>query len=94
MKYFDWDEQKNAKLKAERDICFEDVLIALAEEKLLDDISHPNQKDYKGQRVIVIEINGYVFLVPYVEDEEKYFLKTMYPSRKFTGKYHLERNKS
>ena len=87
MKYFDWDELKNIKLQAEREVRFEDVLTAIDEGKLHDDILHPNQKQYKGQRILVVEINNYIFLVPYVEDQEKYFLKTIYASRKFTIKY-------
>ena len=87
MKYFDWDELKNIKLKAEREIGFEDVLTAIDEGNLLDDITHPNQKQYKGQRIFIVQINDYVFLVPYMEDNEKYFLKTIYASRKFTSKY-------
>ena len=89
MKYFDWDELKNTILKAEREVGFEDVLTAIDEGKLLDDIPHPNQKQYKKQRILIVNINGYAFLVPYIEDDEKYFLKTIYPSRKFTRKYLL-----
>lgn len=87
MKYFDWSELKNVRLKAERDVCFEDVLIALDTGKLLDDIVHPDQKSYQGQRIFVVELDDYAFLVPCVEDTEKIFLKTIYPSRKFTSKY-------
>jgi hypothetical protein len=93
VQYIDWDELKNAKLKAEREVCFEDVLTAINEGNLLDDIPHPNQKQYKGQRVFIVEINNYVFVVPYIEDDERYFLKTVYPSRKFTSKYLSKRRK-
>jgi hypothetical protein len=87
MKPFDWDESKNIKLKAERGLSFEDVLTAIDEGKLLDNIEHPNPRQYPGQRVLVIKINSYAFLVPFVEDNEKIFLKTIYPSRKFTKHY-------
>lgn len=87
MKFIDWDELKNAFLKAERNICFEDVLTAMEEGKILDDIEHPNSKRYQHQRILVINIQNYAYLVPYVEDEEKIFLKTIIPSRKATKMY-------
>lgn len=87
MKYFDWNETKNAKLKAERDVCFEDVLTAIDAGNVLDDVRHPNPILYTTQRVLIVAIDDYVYLVPYVEDTEKIFLKTIIPSRKATKKY-------
>lgn len=87
MKYFDWNEEKNDKLKAERAICFEDVLTAIDAGRLLDDIKHPNAIQYLVQRVLIVEIDGYAYLIPYVEDEIKIFFKTIIPSRKATKKY-------
>ncbi|HJQ07948.1 MAG TPA: BrnT family toxin [Candidatus Saccharimonadales bacterium] len=87
MKYIDWSEAKNDKLKAEREICFEDALTAIDAGRLLDDIKHPNAIRYLAQRVLIVEIDGYAYLVPYVEDEIKIFLKTIVPSRKATKKY-------
>jgi uncharacterized DUF497 family protein len=84
MKYIDWDEVKNAKLKQERGIGFEDILAAMDENRLLDDLHHPKRPN---QRQFVIEHNNYAFLVPYVEDEQKIFLKTILPSRKATKQY-------
>ena len=94
MKYFEWDDAKNLKLRDERGVCFDDVLASIEAGNALDRIEHPNQKHYPGQQILVININDYVFLVPYVEDDEKLFLKTIYPSRKFT-KFYLQdrRNK-
>ncbi|MFH1610494.1 MAG: toxin [Patescibacteria group bacterium] len=91
MKYFDWSNTKNEQLKAERDICFEDCTIAIEEGKLLDIIKHSNERKYPNQKIFVIEINNYIYLVPFVEDEEKVFLKTIIPSRKATKKYILEK---
>ena len=87
MKYFDWDESKNSKLKVERDIGFEDVLTAIDEGRVLDDIMHPNNRRYPRQRVLVIACRKYVYLIPFVEDETKIFLKTIIPSRKVTKQY-------
>ena len=91
MKRLDWNEAKNAWLKIERGISFEDVQTAIDEGNLLDNVAHPNKKHYPGQRILVVVIDSYVFLVPFVEDNEKLFLKTIYPSRKFTKVYLKER---
>ncbi len=88
MKYHDWDPKKNEKLKEERDVSFEDVIIALEEGKIVEIIAHPNQKRYPGQHMYVAEIREYIYLVPFVEDVEKVFLKKIIPSRKAT-KEHL-----
>jgi uncharacterized DUF497 family protein len=92
MKYFDWNPEKNARLQAERDIGFEDVLVAIDAGGLLDVLVHPNQKRYPEQKIFVIAVQGYAYLVPFVEDEEKIFLKTIIPSREATKRY-LMRNK-
>lgn len=87
MKRFDWDEVKNLKLKLERDITFEDVVVAINEGKVLDNVAHSNKKKYPNQRMLVVNVQGYAYLVPFVEDDEKVFLKTAIPSRKATKKY-------
>lgn len=87
MKYFDWDRDKNQKLEEERGICFDDVVSILESGGPLDVIDHPNKKKYPNQKMYVLEIDGYVYLVPFVEDGEKRFLKTIFPSRKMTKKY-------
>lgn len=93
MKQYCWDEEKNIKLKAEREIGFEDVVNAIFEDRTLDDIDHPNKKRYPDQKILIIEIEDYAYLIPYVEDEEKIFFKTIIPSRKMTKKYLIERRK-
>lgn len=92
MKYFDWNAGKNAQLKAERGVSFEDVLVALNEGKLLDVLKHTNTKKYPNQRIFVIEINHYIYLVPFVETEQFIFLKTIIPSRKATKNYLIIKN--
>ncbi len=87
MKYFDWDKQKNILLKELREVSFEDVLAAIEEGRVLDDLEHPNKHRYSNQRIMVVEIDDYAYYVPYVEDEEKVFFKTVFPSRKATKKY-------
>ncbi len=92
-KFIDWDQTKNTWLIKHRNISFEEVLILIQQKRIIQQISHPNQKKYPGQKILIIEINDYIYLVPYVEDKQKLFLKTIYPSRKYTKKY-LERNKN
>lgn len=91
MKYFDWDKEKNHKIKEERNVSFEDVIIALDEERILYRGDHPNQKKYPGQKIVVVEIRNYAYVAPFVEDNEKIFFKTIIPSRKATKKYLKER---
>ena len=87
MKYHSWNNDKNEKLKKERNISFEDVIYYIENEKLHAILKHKNQKRYPGQKIYVVEINNYVYLVPFVETENEIFLKTIIPSRKATKKY-------
>jgi hypothetical protein len=87
MKRINWNTEKSFKLKEARGVCFEDVVYYIEKGVILDDYQHPNQKTYPGQRIMVIGINNYAYLVPYVEDDEEIFLKTIIPSRKATEMY-------
>lgn len=87
MKYFDWDDVKNAKLRTERGIGFEDVVFHIERGDLLDILEHPNPDRYAGQRIFVVQRGVYAYLVPFVEDEHTVFLKTIIPSRKATKEY-------
>jgi uncharacterized DUF497 family protein len=87
MQDFDWNIQKNEKLKTERNISFSEIVEAIKQEKIIKIIDHPNQQKYPGQQIFILDINNYVYTVPFVEDEEKLFLKTIIPSRKLTKKF-------
>lgn len=87
MKYYDWDRQKNEELIQQRKICFEEIVFNIEQGNLLDDLNHPNQARYQKQRILLVRVRNYVYLVPYMESEEKIFLKTIIPSRKATKKY-------
>lgn len=87
MKYFVWNPEKNEQLKRERNISFEEVVFYMERGQLLDVVEHPNQERYAGQRIFVVNMNDYVYLVPFVETEDEVFLKTIIPSRKATRKY-------
>ena len=89
----DWNAAKNEILKAERGISFEDVMAAFIEDGLLDIVKHPNEKKYSHQKMIIVNVNDYVYLVPFVEDDEKIFLKTIVPSREATKLYLIQRAK-
>ena len=87
MKPINWNSTKNQQLIAERGISFEDVVFYMQQGQLLDDIEHTNSDKYPEQHVFVINVDGYVHLVPYVEDKKEIFLKTVIPSRKATKQY-------
>ncbi len=87
MKPYDWDEHKNTKLKLERDISFEAIVDAINQGNLLDTLKHPNKLKYSNQKIYFVKVEEYVYLVPFVEDKDKMFLKTIIPSRKATRKY-------
>jgi hypothetical protein len=87
MKYLAWNPEKNARLKQERGAGFEEVVFHIARGDLLDILKHPNQARYAGQRIFVVNIDDYAYLVPFVEGEGEVFLKTIIPSRKATNIY-------
>ena len=91
MKSFRWSPLKNAELERERGVSFEAMAVAIADGGLLDILTHPTASRYPNQRVLVISHDGYVYLVPFVEEDDFFFLKTVIPSRKATRDY-LSRN--
>jgi len=88
-KRFIWNLDKNRWLAShpKRAVCFEDIVASIETGGLLDDIGHSNSDKYPNQRMYIVLLNGYVFCVPYIEDDEAVFLKTAYPSRKFSAIY-------
>ena len=87
MKVFNWSAEKNQRLIRDRGVSFEEAVFFIQAGALLDDIVHPNAAAYPNQRLFVVAIENYVYLVPYVEDADQIFLKTIIPSRKFTRLY-------
>lgn len=87
MKSINWKTEKSVALKTLRGICFEDVVFFIERGEILDYYLHHNQKTYPGQRIMVISVANYAYLVPYVDNEEELFLKTIIPSRKATQRY-------
>jgi hypothetical protein len=89
MKPFRWNHNKNEVLKKDRSISFEEIVLAIEANGLLDVLCHPNPERYPNQSILVVTLDGYVYLVPYVEELDYYFLKTVIPSRKATRDYLL-----
>ena len=87
MKLFIWDQDKNEQLIRDRGISFERVLYHIDKKDILDLVQHPNSSKYPKQRMFIINIDNYAYLVPFVENEAEIFLKTIIPSRKATRKY-------
>lgn len=84
---FNWSDDKNRKLKQERGISFEEIIISIADGNVLNIVKHPNQERYPNQSIYVVNINEYAYLVPFVDDEHGRFLKTIIPSRKAAREY-------
>ena len=85
---YEFSADKNQLLIKERGIGFENVVAALDSGKLLDAINHHNATKYPNQKIYIVEIDGYAYLVPFVrKDKQTVFLKTIFPSRKLTKKH-------
>lgn len=87
MRHFTWNPDKNEWLKRERGISFEEVVFHIEAGDEVDVFEHPNQGRYPGQKISVVLVEGYAYLVPYVETESEIFLKTIIPSRKASRQY-------
>jgi len=83
----EWNEEKNKLLKKTRGVSFEEAATIIESGAVLDDIKHPNREKYPNQKIYVLEIDQYVYIVPFVMNNEKIFLKTVIPSRKYTKIY-------
>ena len=82
MQIFVWNEEKNKKLKKERNVSFEEVILNIEMGNLLDVLVHHNPEKYPNQKIFVVSIRNYTYCVPFIEDGGKIFLKTIFPSRK------------
>lgn len=87
MKPFRWGSAKNETLRSERGVAFENIVVAIDSGGLLDILAHPNPAKYPKQRILVVACDNYAYLVPFVEEEDYFFLKTVIPSRKATKEY-------
>ncbi|MEA5509177.1 BrnT family toxin [Crocosphaera sp. UHCC 0190] len=94
MKQIRWNEEKNETLQIDRGVSFEMIVKAVERGDILDDLIHPNQSKYSNQRMMIVKLNNYAYLVPYVENSSEIFLKTIIPSRKATKQYLIGDNKN
>ncbi len=92
MKPFLWDPEKNEWLKRERGISFDQVVLHIEQGDLLDILEHPNPRKYPGQRILIVRLEDYVYVVPCLEMEDAVMLKTIIPSRKLTKQYSRKRS--
>ncbi len=84
--HFNWNSEKNEKLLEERNVCFEDVIVAINSDKLLS-VRKNTLENHLSQDVLIVEIEKYVYYVPFIKNEKEYFLKTIIPSRKLTKEF-------
>jgi uncharacterized DUF497 family protein len=84
---FDWDPEKEKWLNENRGLSFHYVLFHVEHDDLLDVREHPNKDKYPNQKIMIVKMNEYVYVVPFVRDNESIFLKTIIPSRKETKRY-------
>ena len=87
MKPFRWSPEKNEQLQLDRGISFENMVVAIESGGLLDILAHPNLAKHPKQKMLVVASDSYAYLVPFVEEDDHFFLKTVIPSRKATRDY-------
>jgi len=87
MEMFSWNTEKNEILARERGITFEEIVQRIESGAKVIETDHPNKKKYPNQKILIVDVDGYAYLVPCVIDKNEYFLKTIIPSRKATKKY-------
>ncbi len=84
-KIFEWSKEKNQKLIKERVISFEAIVAKIEAGRLIAIV--PGKDKFRHQNQYVLEVNSYIYVVPFVEDAERIFLKTILPSRKLTKRF-------
>ncbi|MBE9568611.1 MAG: BrnT family toxin [Proteobacteria bacterium] len=92
MKVYSWNPEKNDLLQKERGVSFEEIVLNIQLGNEVEIYDHPNARKYPNQKISVVLIEDYAYLVPYVEDKDQIFLKTIIPSRKATKQYAGDEN--
>jgi hypothetical protein len=87
MKYLNWDSKRNERLKREREISFEQIAYLIESGQIIGIEENPG---HSNQKIYILAIENYAFIVPYVENDNEIFLKTAFPSRKYTKRYGLK----
>ncbi len=84
MKSLNWSPDKNEVLKKTRGISFEEIALLIEAGEIVDVLDNPG---HHGQFIYILDIEDYAVVVPFVETEKEIFLKTAFPSRKYTKLY-------
>ena len=84
-----WNQEKNELLRKERDVSFEEIANLIIEGEIVDIIPHYNQEKYSNQKIFILNIKSYIYYVPFVENDNGIFLKSIIPSRKYKAKYNM-----
>lgn len=92
MKIFKWSAEKNEVLARTRGITFEEIVLRIASGAKVIETDHFNKMKYPNQKILIVDVDGYAYLVPFVIDNDAYFLKTIIPSRKATKKLYGGKN--
>jgi uncharacterized DUF497 family protein len=87
MKKFTWNAEKNETLARDRGITFEEIVQRIEAGSKVIETDHPNPKKYPDQKILIVDIDGYAYLAPYVTGQDEYFLKIIITSRKATRQY-------
>ena len=87
MRTFKWNTEKNEVLAKDRGITFEEIVEIIVSGAKVIEVDHPNKKKYPNQRILIVDVSGYPYMVPFVKDGNEYFLKKIIPSRKATKKH-------
>jgi uncharacterized DUF497 family protein len=87
MMIFKWNAEKNVILEKERGITFEEIVELIESGAYTLEVDHPNKKKYPNQRILIVDVAGYAYMLPFVKEGDAYFLKTIIPSRKATKQY-------
>jgi len=84
---FKWNSEKNIFLALNRGITFEEIVQRIKSGAKVIETDHPNKKKYPNQKIMIVDVEGYAYLVPYVIEKNEYFLKMIIPSRKATKNF-------
>lgn len=87
---YEWNPEKNEEVKKERSISFEQIVFHLSQGDIWKTADHPDQQKYPGQKIYFVIVEDYIYMVPFVTEDEYVFLKTIIPSRKATKDYKEE----
>lgn len=87
MVQYDYNKEKDRLVRLRHGVSFKDIIQEIKRKRVLKRISHPNKTKYSNQKLYIIEIKGYAIVVPHVEQGDTIFLKTLFPSRKYTKKF-------